>query len=305
MAGRGPAARRYVVMVATGYETYAGTWDEVYVTLHGGHGESEKKLLDKRLVWGQFQLNQVPGEKNPIFLPSDPEFVWLLAKIWVRSSDFQVHEMNSHLLRTHLLGEVFSIATLCQLPDMHPLFKLLIPHTKYTLDINTRARAQLIGKNAVFDRAVASGGGGHLKIAQKAFQQLTYKSLCFPDDLEERGLQGLKKHYYQEDGLKIWVAILRFVENIVGLYYRSDLEVKSDSELQAWVKDIYKEGFCKAPNSGEIKFSRVFFFFFFFFLWPPSPGQGHLTPHITVWLFGLPPAGGPSWIAGGLSRPCP
>ncbi|XP_064409114.1 polyunsaturated fatty acid lipoxygenase ALOX12-like isoform X2 [Latimeria chalumnae] len=196
------------------------------------------------------QLNQVPGEKNPIFLPSDPEFVWLLAKIWVRSSDFHVHQINSHLLRTHLLGEVFSIATLRQLPHMHPLFKLLIPHTKYTLEINIRARAQLIGKNGTFDRAVASGGGGHLEIARRAFQQLTYKSLCFPDDLEERGLQGLKKHYYQEDGLKIWAATFRFVENIVGLYYRSDLEVKSDSELQAWVKDIYEEGFCYAPNSG-------------------------------------------------------
>ncbi|XP_064408889.1 polyunsaturated fatty acid lipoxygenase ALOX12-like [Latimeria chalumnae] len=196
------------------------------------------------------QLNQVPGENNPIFLPSDPEFVWLLAKIWVRSSDFQVHQINSHLLRTHLLGEVFSIATLRQLPHMHPLFKLLIPHTKYTLEINTRGRAQLIGENGIFDMVFASGRGGHLEIARRAFQQLTYKSLCFPDDLEERGLQGLKKHYYQEDGLKIWAAIFRFVENIVGLYYRSDLEVKSDSELQAWVKDIYEEGFCYAPNSG-------------------------------------------------------
>lgn len=71
-----------------------------------------------------YQLNQVPGDENPIFLPSDAKYDWLLAKIWVRSSDFHIHQTITHLLRTHLVSEVFGIAMYRHLPAVHPIFKV-------------------------------------------------------------------------------------------------------------------------------------------------------------------------------------
>ncbi|NXG76455.1 LX12B protein, partial [Baryphthengus martii] len=41
------------------------------------------------------QLSQTPGPSSPIFLPSDAEWDWLLAKTWVRNADFYSHQLHT------------------------------------------------------------------------------------------------------------------------------------------------------------------------------------------------------------------
>lgn len=127
--------------------------------------------------------------------------------------------------------------------------QLLIPHIRFTIAINTKAREQLICECGIFDKvsfrtcerflftrmiksnnarshvstsqvilfsiltkANATGGGGHVQLVQKAMKSLTFRSLCFPDAIKARGVdkkEELPTYFYRDDGYKVWEATMR------------------------------------------------------------------------------------------------
>ncbi|KAL7404318.1 hypothetical protein ABVT39_012981 [Epinephelus coioides] len=208
------------------------------------------KTPEDKLMPIAIQLKQTPAHNNPIFLPTDSEYDWLTAKIFVRSADFNVHQLSSHLLRTHLLAEVFAVSLLRNVPMVHPLYKLLIPHTRDTLQINYLARNRLISETGIFSEFAASGGEGLVTLLQRSMSSVTYSSLCIPDNIAERGLKDVPNFYYRDDGLKLWDIIHRFVQGVLGFYYKNDDEVKKDSELHKWIADIFEHGFLSREGTG-------------------------------------------------------
>ncbi|XP_078022373.1 polyunsaturated fatty acid lipoxygenase ALOX15B-like [Epinephelus lanceolatus] len=208
------------------------------------------KTPDNKLMPVAIQLKQTPAEDNPIFLPTDSEYDWLTAKIFVRSADFNEHELNVHLLRTHLLAEVFAVSLLRNVPRTHSLFKVLVPHTRYTLHINFLARAKLISKTGVFTKFAASGGEGLVTLLKRSLSSVTYSSLCIPEDIAERGLEDVPNFYYRDDGLKLWDIIHRYVQGVLGFYYKHDDAVKEDDDLQKWIGDIFEHGFLSQEGTG-------------------------------------------------------
>uniref|UniRef100_A0A803SRD5 Lipoxygenase domain-containing protein n=1 Tax=Anolis carolinensis TaxID=28377 RepID=A0A803SRD5_ANOCA len=175
------------------------------------------------------QLSQHPGPLSPIFLPTDEEWIWTLAKTWVRNSEFHTHEVIAHLLRGHLMAEVFTVATLRQLPMCHPLYK--------------------VNPSPCISSLIFVPFSFQLLIPHR-LENLTYTHLCLPDDIEARGVTSLHNYYYRDDGLKIWDAIESYVSGIVELYYQNNLSVQRDYELQAWICDIFTKGFLARRTSG-------------------------------------------------------
>ncbi|KAM7419361.1 hypothetical protein PAMA_016471 [Pampus argenteus] len=217
-----------------------------------------QKRPDDELVPIAIQLKQTPADDNPIFFPTDSEYDWLMAKIFVRSADFSEHQLNSHLLRTHLFAEVFSVSLLRNVPMVHPLYKLLIPHTRYTLQINNLARNLLISEEGFFAKYTSSGGEGIETILKRSMSAMTYSSLCIPDNIAERGMKDVPNYYYRDDGLKLWDIIHRFVQGTITYYYKKDDEVQRDSELQKWIQDIFEHGFLSQADTGiPERFSTV------------------------------------------------
>ena len=57
------------------------------------------------------QIFQQPTDTNPIWTPNDAQHDWLLAKMWLRNADHQVHQVSpiglSHAMRPGLEIAIF------------------------------------------------------------------------------------------------------------------------------------------------------------------------------------------------------
>lgn len=61
-------------------------------------------------------------------------------------------------------------------------------------------------------QANATGGGGHIQLVQSAMKSLTFRTLCFPDNIKARGLDNMGEvptYFYREDGHRVWEATKR------------------------------------------------------------------------------------------------
>ncbi|KAL8548815.1 hypothetical protein ACS0TY_007905 [Phlomoides rotata] len=197
------------------------------------------------------------GQWKEVFKPCwDPTGVWLwrLAKTHVLAHDSGVHQLVSHWLRTHCCVEPYIIATNRQLSAMHPIYMLLHPHLRYTMEINALAREALINASGIIENGF-SPGKYSMELSSAAYdQQWQFDLQALPADLIHRGMavedpsapHGLKltieDYPYANDGLLLWDAIKQWVADYVSFFYPESSLVESDEELQSWWTEIRTVG---------------------------------------------------------------
>ncbi len=201
------------------------------------------------------QCSQVPSPTNPIFLcQADEEPNWMLAKTIVEIADANYHEAISHLGRCHMFIEPFAIATPRQLATNHPLFILLQPHFGQTLAINDAAQARLIAPKGVVDKLLARTIESSRALTVQGALTYSFNQSFLPIALKYRGIDDqhlLPDYPYRDDALLIWNSIHNWVGNYMSIYYQSDLDIKNDSELQAWAKELIAEDGGRVVGFGE------------------------------------------------------
>ncbi|CAJ1933281.1 unnamed protein product [Sphenostylis stenocarpa] len=207
------------------------------------------------------ELTRPPMDGKPqwkqVFTPSwhsTAVWLWRLAKVHVLAHDSGYHQLVSHWLRTHCATEPYIIATNRQLSVMHPIYRLLHPHFRYTMEINALAREALINANGIIESSFTPGKHSVLlsSIVYDKHWQFDLQSL--PKDLIHRGMavkdptapHGLKltieDYPYANDGLVLWDTLKTWFTEYVNHYYADSNSIQSDTELQAWWEEIRTVG---------------------------------------------------------------
>lgn len=77
-------------------------------------------------------------------------------------------------------------------------------------------------------------------------------------DLKHRGVENgnaLPNYHYRDDSRLLWGAIGEFAVGMVRLFYPTDQDVQSDTELQAWMRELASPEGCAIkgmPNDGAL-----------------------------------------------------
>ncbi|KAF8016841.1 hypothetical protein BT93_H2147 [Corymbia citriodora subsp. variegata] len=196
------------------------------------------------------------GAVSKVFTPAEDGVegsVWQLAKAYVAVTDSGYHQLISHWLNTHAVIEPFIIATNRQLSVMHPIYKLLHPHFRDTMNINALARQILINAGGVLEMTVFPGKYA-MEMSAVLYKNWVFTEQGLPADLIKRGMaipdsrfpHGLnlviRDYPYAVDGLEIWSAIETWVKDYCSYYYTHDDLVRGDSELQSWWTEVRTQG---------------------------------------------------------------
>ncbi|CAK9168024.1 unnamed protein product [Ilex paraguariensis] len=196
------------------------------------------------------------GAVSKVYTPAEHGVdgsVWQLAKAYVAVNDSGVHQLCSHWLNTHAAMEPFVIATNRQLSVIHPIYKLLLPHLRDTMNINAFSRQILINAGGILESTVFPAKFS-MEMSSVLYKNWVFPEQALPADLLKRGMaiedsnspHGLhlliQDYPYAVDGLEIWSAIKTWVDDYCNFYYKTDEMVQKDSELQSWWKELREKG---------------------------------------------------------------
>lgn len=202
---------------------------------------------------------QHDAEVCPLYSPNDfadandaNGLKWRIAKYAVNVAAAIQHEAVAHLGACHLIIEPMVVAAHRQLAEGHPLLTLLIPHFRFTININDDAIHSLIVPGGVVACNVGIAIDSTLKLVSDAHRSWRWDDSVPARLFTLRGVDKLPEFPFRDDTLPLWEAIHRFVGSYLRLYYRSDADVREDAELQGWIHELTAPQYCGFKGLGGL-----------------------------------------------------
>lgn len=221
----------------------------------------------KELMPIAIQLFQEKGPHNPVFLPNDPSYTWLLAKICYNNADACYHQSSTHLGLTHLLMEGVVICSHRNLSPSHPLFKLMAPHFLFLLAINSRGLDKLVSPGGWVDKTMTLGRNGMFELIKRTINNWVMNVHgIVPNEIKSRGVLNAEilPHYpYRDDAITLYETIQRYVSKIVHHFYDKEEKIADDYELQQWRCELVKDrklggcGLQGVPGEDNNRFTKA------------------------------------------------
>jgi len=208
------------------------------ITLYYADGNRNSRLIPIAI-----QLGQVPGI-SLLCTPMDG-VDWTLAKLITQMADFYVHELVRHLGQTHLVLEPIALASVRELASRHPVNVLLKPHFEFTMAINALGDQVLINPGGFVDIILGGTLESSRNLANQGVADVfnNFSNFALPTNLRQRGVDdrsGLRDFPYRDDGLLVWKALEEYVSQYVGIYYKSNRDIREDFELQNWIQALQR-----------------------------------------------------------------
>ncbi len=210
------------------------------------------------------QLTQkFDAEQSPIFTPNDcanandaNRLKWRIAKYFVNVMCAIQHETIAHLGDCHLIIEPMVVAAHRQLSEQHPLLKLLIPHFRFTININDDAIHSLIIPGGV----VATNVGPDIEYTRKLLVE-THLAWRWDENNPDhvfrlRGVDKLPTFPFRDDTKLLWDATKKYVGDYLRTYYRDDQDVRNDNELQGWIHEMTSPLYAGFKGLGGLSASK-------------------------------------------------
>ncbi|XP_067685656.1 polyunsaturated fatty acid 5-lipoxygenase-like [Haliotis asinina] len=200
--------------------------------------------LDKRntLVPIAIQLFQERSDDNPVFLPSDDHYTWMLAKLWYNNAEANHHLAVTYIGTSCLLTESVGLSMHRHLSISHPLFKMLAPYFTNIMAANSDIMQNLLADEGVVDRVATIGARGVKKIIRKSLESWRFNvNSCLPEDVVKRGVSDIRvlpNYFYRDDGMLLYYAIQNYVIKYIMVYYADPDSIQNDTELQNWLKEM-------------------------------------------------------------------
>ncbi|TYI68034.1 hypothetical protein E1A91_D08G060800v1 [Gossypium mustelinum] len=219
-----------------------------------------------------------PDSSSVTLQPVAIELSLRVCKFHVASNDTAYHQLVCHWLQTHVVVELFIIATRRQLSVF--LGKILPEISRN----KTLYKSIIFLNDGGILETLLFTGEYPMELSSHLYKEWIFDKLALPEDLLERGMAKprvrdevvsgpmehvvrdksskkaakgaeqemfevdaevelvLEDYPYAKDGIKIWTAIETWVTEYCNVFYYNDNDVKEDEKIQEWWDEIKMRG---------------------------------------------------------------